>query len=170
MSFRSLREPSILDMMVQFSQEWLVLRLPPAKPVNADLVPIKVRLHSHQPMQPVRVHLEAPAQHLHCPHRTGPPQGDNPTPGSRPEAQLPAFRKGTPTTLAVTLASTGHEAGKPPCREVPLSTSIWGPPLITSPSTTSKLSRSRRFEATSGRCQPGGGAGVGYVSGRPGPP
>ena len=38
-------------------------------------------------------------------------------------------------------------------------TSTWGPPLMTSPSTTSKLSSSRRFEATSGRYQPGGGGG-----------
>src|SRR5512135_3907352 len=92
----SLREPSPLDAMVQFPQAWLVLRLPPAKPVDADLVAIQVHLYAHQAMQPVRVHLEAPAQHLHYPHRTGPPPVDDPAPGSRLEVQAPAFREGTP--------------------------------------------------------------------------
>src|SRR5512135_3168081 len=91
----SLREPSLLETMVQFPQEWLVLRLPPAKLVDADLVPIQVHLHSHQPMQPVRVHLEAPAQHLHRTHRIGPPHVDDPAPWLRLEAQAPAFREGT---------------------------------------------------------------------------
>ena len=38
--------------MVQLLQEGLVRWLPPAKPGDADRVPIKVHLHSHQPMQP----------------------------------------------------------------------------------------------------------------------
>ena len=70
---RSLREPSILDMMVQLPQERLVLRLPPPTPIDTDRVPIQVHLHPHQPMQPVRINLEAPTQHLHRPLRTGPP-------------------------------------------------------------------------------------------------
>ena len=45
-------------MMVQLPQKRLVLRLPPAQPVDADLVPIEVHLYAHQPIQPVRVHLE----------------------------------------------------------------------------------------------------------------
>src|SRR5512135_2840037 len=96
MSSRSLREPSLLDVMVQFPQEGLVLRLPPAKPVDADPVPIEVHLHSHQPLQPVWVHLEAPAQHLHRPRRTGPPQVDDPAPWSGLEVQSPSLREGTP--------------------------------------------------------------------------
>jgi hypothetical protein len=70
---RSLGGPPDPDMMVQFPQEGLVLRLPPPKPVAADRVPIEVHLHPHQPMQPVLINLEAPTQHLHRPHRTGPP-------------------------------------------------------------------------------------------------
>src|SRR3954453_21145109 len=96
MSSPSLREPSLLNMMVQFPQKWLVLRLPPAKPVDTDLVTIQVPLHSHQPIQPVLVHLEAPSQHLHCPHRTGPPHVDDPAPGSRLEVQSPSLGEGTP--------------------------------------------------------------------------
>ena len=96
MPFRSLRELSIPDMMVQLPQERLVLRLPPAEPVDADLVPIEVHLHSHQPIQPVRVHIETPAQRLHRPHRTGPPHVDDPAPGSRLEIQSPSLREGTP--------------------------------------------------------------------------
>src|SRR5512135_1271724 len=92
----SLREPSPLDAMVQFPQEWLVLRLPPAEPVDADRVPIQVHHHSHQAMQPVRVHLEAAAQPLPPPHRTGPPHVDDPALWSRLEVQAPAFREGTP--------------------------------------------------------------------------
>ena len=38
---RSLRDSLILDMVVQLPQERLVLRLPPAEPVDADLVPIQ---------------------------------------------------------------------------------------------------------------------------------
>ena len=34
--------------MLQFLQEWLVLRLPPAQPVDADRVLIQVHLHPHQ--------------------------------------------------------------------------------------------------------------------------
>src|SRR3954447_14409262 len=94
---RSLRELSILDMMVQLPQKRLVLRLPPAKPVDADLIPIEVHLHSHQPIQPVRVPLEAPAHHLHRPHPTGPPQVDDPALRSRLEVQAPSLREGTPT-------------------------------------------------------------------------
>src|SRR5512135_934202 len=47
-------------------------------------------------MQPVGVHIEAPAQHLHRPRRTGPPQGDDPAPWSGLEVQSPVFREGTP--------------------------------------------------------------------------
>src|SRR3954467_14044612 len=82
MSFRSLRELSLLDMMVQLPQERLGLRLPPAEPVDADLVPLQGHLHAPRTIPPVLVHLETPAQDLHCPHRAGPPQVDDPAPGS----------------------------------------------------------------------------------------
>src|SRR5512142_1932853 len=96
MTPRSLREPSPLDMMLQFLQEWLVLRLPPTKPVDADLLLIQVHFHSHQPVQPVLVHLEDPAQHLHRPCRTGPPHVHAPAPGSSLEVPAPTRREGTP--------------------------------------------------------------------------
>src|SRR5690349_648612 len=81
-------------MMVQFLQERLILWLPPAKPVDSDLVPIEVHLHTHQPIQPVRVHLETLAQYLHRPRRTGPPQIHDPTPESRLEIPAPGCREG----------------------------------------------------------------------------
>src|SRR5262249_59712744 len=93
---RSLREPSPLDLVVQFLQERLVTWLPPAQPVDADLVPIQVHLHSHQPIQPVRVHLETSAQYLHRPQRTGPPEVDDPALESKLGIPAPALREGTP--------------------------------------------------------------------------
>src|SRR3982750_1641095 len=83
-------------MMVQFLQEWLGPRLPPAEPLNRDLVPVPVPLHPPPPIQPVLVHLETPAQRLHRPHRTGPPHVDDPAPGSRLEVQSPSLGEGTP--------------------------------------------------------------------------
>src|SRR5215471_7377821 len=82
--------------MVKLPQERLVLWLPPPEPVDADRVPIPVHLHAHQPIQPVRVHLETPTQHLHRPRRTGPPQGDDPALEPRLEVPAPTHREGTP--------------------------------------------------------------------------
>src|SRR2546422_864016 len=53
----------------------------------------------------------------------------------------------------------GPERVRPPWSETPLSTSTAVPPLITRPSTMSKLSNSAWRAATSGRYQPRGGGG-----------
>src|SRR4051794_29483291 len=120
MSSPSFRELSLLDLMVQFSQEGLVLWLPPAKLIDADLVPVQVHLHSHQPIQPVRVHLEDPAQHPHRPRRTGPPQVHDPAPGSRLEIQSPSLREGPPPGGRLdAIGSVAAEGGHVPLR-VPL--------------------------------------------------
>lgn len=52
-----------------------------------------------------------------------------------------------------------QEATRPPCKDTQLSTSTWGPPLMTSPSTPSMLSSSASAAATGGRYQPLGGGG-----------
>src|SRR3954447_7448153 len=89
----SLIELAELEMMVQLLQERLVHRLPPPKSVDADLVPVEVHLHPHQPIQPVLVCPEAPAQHLHRTRRIGPPHIDDPTPRSGLEVQPPSLRE-----------------------------------------------------------------------------
>ena len=75
-----------------------------------------------------------------------------------PTSRQCAVRDSTVKT-AVTADAVGQETTKPPCKDTPLRTSTSGPPLMTKPSTTSKLSNSARAAATSGRYQPRGGAG-----------
>src|SRR5512135_3714137 len=70
----------------------------------------------------------------------------------RPNSLQCSTRHST-TNFAVTLAPRGQDATRPPCSETVLSTSTWGPPLMTSPSTASTLSNSRLRQATSGRYQ-----------------
>jgi len=54
-------------------------------------------------------------------------------------------------------AGMGQAATSPPCREIPVRTSTWGPPSMTTPSTTSTRSSSASRAAPAGRCQPSGG-------------
>src|SRR5947209_2862778 len=92
----SLAELAGLEMMFQRLQQGLVHRLPPPKSEDADLILVEVHLHPYQPIQPVLVSLEAPAQHPHRTRRIGPPHVDDPAPWPCLEIQPPPLREGTP--------------------------------------------------------------------------
>ena len=62
--------------MARLRHKGLVRRLTSPKSVEADLVLIEVHLHTHQPVQPMSVHLEIPTQYLDDSRRIGPSQLD----------------------------------------------------------------------------------------------
>src|SRR5262245_27936187 len=114
----SLAESLVFDPMAHLFQHRLIPRIAPAEAIEPDQATVQVHLRPNQPVDPLPIHLEAPAQHLHRAGRIRTPQVDDPALQPGLQVQAPPLRERPPRGCRLDPIGTmapqgGHVAARP---------------------------------------------------------